>query len=101
MDYPDTDEMNFAKDARDLNEYCSTHELPYQDLDHQGMMTEEQDRLENPDNSKENVQRPGYQDENNSMKESRKAHVKATEEKLKSSVESNRPDTRETPSGFI
>ena len=98
MDYPDTDEMNYAKDARDLNEFCSSHELPYQDLDTQGMMTEEQDRLEKSE----------YYNENNKTSQeeicaTELSQKKTFEKKSNFNNKSITPtsDSRETPEGFI
>jgi len=96
MDYPDTDELNYAKDSRDLNEYCSNHELPYQDLDNQGMMTKDQDRL----------QKSHYNHEKNKTSldiicNTELLHIKTFEKKSNFSNNSITPDSRETPEGFI
>jgi hypothetical protein len=97
MDYPDTDEANFAKDAKDLNEYCSFHEMHFQDFDRQGMMTELQDRIEKPDYMKEGkskiIENKEIQQDSNMPADNK--HI------YKLTVISNTSDSRETSSGFI
>ena len=106
MDYPDTDEMNFAKDDKDLNEYCTFHEMPYQNLDqeslmtddqfyHQGMMTEEHDLIDKYENDNKNKSDKELNLENKEKK------LKDVVIKPKINEELNILDSRETPSGFI
>lgn len=97
MDYPDTDEANFSKDAKDLNEYCSYHEMHFQEFDRQGMMSIEQDLIDKPDYMKEGKSK------NTENKETQPNFSKPLEHNDTNilNVKSTTPDSRETPSGFI
>jgi hypothetical protein len=99
MDYPDTDEMNLAKDSRDLNEYCSTHELPFQDLEHQGMMTEFEDEYKN---SNDLIINSHDKNQRNDFKIPRETIKKMDKQISTIIIENpNLLDFRETPSGLI